>query len=284
MFFKKNIEHYPFHILFFLFQILSKLSIEKLYFLSKILHQFINYSFRYRKKIITKNLQKAFPKKSKTQIKKIRKKFYAYLLDVIVETIKLIDFNANDLVKRIEILNPELITKERRKEKPIIIISGHYSNWEWLLATICVYWKKNIYAIYKPLSNTFFNKLIFKIRTKFGAKMLKHKSSAKFILKNKLKPNIYFFLSDQVPESINHSHQSYFLKIKTSFSTGVERLSKKTNATVFYAEMKKIDKGRYTIKFLKISNNITEKYVRELEKTLLKSPENWLWSHNRWKR
>ena len=95
---------------------------------------------------------------------------------------------------------------------------------------------------------------------------------------------MYFILTDQVPENLNNSRRLSFLKIKTSFSTGVERLSIKTNANVFYAEMKKIKKGFYNIELHEINNNITENYVKKLEKTVLKAPEDWLWSHNRWKR
>ena len=240
--------------------------------------------FPYRKEIIKKNLKKVFPHKSKKKIKNIQKKFYNHFLDVIFETIKLLDFDENDLKKRVHIINPKIIKREQENKKPIIIIAGHYANWEWLLAYICIFFKKNIYAIYKPLSNKFFNNLILKIRTKFGALMLKKTHAGKFILQNSKQENIYFILSDQVPENLNNIHQASFLNLKTSFSTGAERLSSKTTATVFYAEMKKQKKGLYSIEFHKINNNITDQYVKRLEKTILEAPENWLWSHNRWKR
>ncbi len=268
--------------MFYLFQILSKLSIKNLHLLSDISYRIVYYFFPYRNKIITKNLKQVFPEKSKKNIKNLKKSFYAYFLDIIFETIKLLDFSEKDLQERVNIENPNIITRE--KKKSIIIISGHYSNWEWLLATISIFWKKKTYAIYKPLSNKFFNKLIFKIRTKFGAKMLKKKHAGRFIIKNAEKSNIYFFLSDQVPENLNNVYRTSFLKENTCFSTGVERLSLKTNASVFYAEMKKIKKGFYTIEFFKINNNITQKYIEKLEKTILQEPQHWLWSHNRWKR
>ncbi len=269
--------------MFYLFKILSKFSIEKLYVFSDFIYYIVYYFFSYRKEIIEKNLKKVFPNKPQ-KIKKIRKDFYRHFINIIFETIKLLDFSEQNLKKRIHIINPEILTSLKKNKKPIIIISGHYANWEWLLAYICFFWKKNIYAIYKPLTNKFFDTLILKIRTKFGAKMLEKKYAGKFILKNSKKENIYFILADQVPENLNNVHKSSFLKLTTSFSTGVERLSLKINATVFYADMKKIKKGIYSIELHKISNNITENYIKKLEKTILKAPENWLWSHNRWKR
>ena len=270
--------------MFYLFKILSKLHIEKLYVLSGFSYHIVCCFFSYRKEIIEKNLKKAFPNKSQKKIKNIKNHFYRHFINIIFETIKLLDFSEHNLKQRIHIINPEIITRVKKRKQPIIIISGHYANWEWLLAFICVFWKKNIYAIYKPLSNKFFDNLILKIRTKFGAKMLKKKHAGKFILKNSKKENIYFILADQVPENLNNIHKSSFLKLTTSFSTGAERLSVKTNATVFYADMKKIKKGFYNIEFHKINNNITENYVKKLEQTILEAPENWLWSHNRWKR
>jgi len=264
------------------FKILSKKSIKKLYILSRITYYLVYYFFPYRNKIITKNLVKVFPSKSKKNIKKIKKKFYQNLINVIFETIKLLDFNKKDMEKRVNIINPDVISIE--KNKNIIIVSGHNCNWEWLLASICVFYK-DVYAVYKPLKNIFFNNLILKIRKKFGAKMLKKTQASKFIIKNSKQKNIYFFLSDQVPENLNNVYQSSFLNLNTSFSTGFERLSKKNNAIVFYAKMNKKRKGYYNIEFIKLNNNnLTEEYVKKLEKNILEEPENWLWSHNRWKR
>ena len=115
--------------------------------------------------------------------------------------------------------------------------------------------------------------------------MLQMQNTGRFIIKNSKKQNIFFFLSDQVPENITNSYKCFFMGKKTSFSIGVERLSKKNNIPVFYAEMGKTNNGMYNVVFSKINhNNITKQYVKKLEKTILENPENWLWSHNRWKR
>ena len=85
-------------------------------------------------------------------------------------------------------------------------------------------------------------------------------------------------------EDIDLSLKTLFMNTHTSFSTGVEKLSKKVKAIVLYAKMKKLKQGYYSIEFIELNNNITEKYVEYLEKSITEKPEFWLWSHNRWKR
>jgi KDO2-lipid IV(A) lauroyltransferase len=267
----------------YFFKILSKISIEKLYFLSSILNNTLYYIYPYRNKIINQNLQKIYPKKSIKEIKKLKKKFYKFLTDTIFETIKLLDLNIDDIKKRVTIKNSQLFLKNQKK-KNIIIVSSHYSNWEWLFARITILTDKKIYAVYKPLKNIFFNNLILRIRSKFGGIMLNKSKAGKYIIQNKNDNKTYFFLSDQVPENLNNVYETLFMNNHTTFSTGVEKLSKKVNAIVLYAKMKKLNQGHYSIEFIELNNNITEKYVEYLEKSITEKPEFWLWSHNRWKR
>tara|TARA_Y100000589_G_scaffold91630_1_gene86253 strand:+ start:22313 stop:23122 length:810 start_codon:yes stop_codon:yes gene_type:complete len=267
----------------YLFKILSKISIDKLYFLSRILNNVLYFIFPYRSKVINKNLKKIYPKNSKKEIKKLKKKFYKFLTDTIFETIKLLDFNIDDIKKRVTLKNSQIILRNQNK-KNIIIVSSHYSNWEWLFARITILTNKKIYAVYKPLKNNFFNNLILKIRSKFGAVMLNKSKAGKYIIQNKKNSKTYFFLSDQVPENLNNVYETLFMNTHTTFSTGVEKLSKKINSIVVYAKMKKIKQGYFSVEFFELNNNITEQCVEYLEKSITEKPEFWLWSHNRWKR
>ena len=272
----------------FFLKIISKLSINKLYIISDVLH-FLVYNFfsffkLYRNKIVTNNLKSSFPKKNKKWIKKTKRNFYSHLIDIIFEIIKLIEFKNYDLVNRVNIKNPELITKEIDSNKSIIILSSHYNNWEWLFCRICILMKKNIYAPYKPLSNLFFNNLLKNLREKFGGKVIEMKKFSKFMIKGENKNSIYFFLNDQVPASTKKMYKYDFLEKKTAFYQSVEKL-RKEKMPIFYAEMMKTKRGFYNIEFLRVDEKkITEDYIQKLEKTIKQKPDYWLWSHNRWKR
>jgi len=272
----------------FFLKIISKLSIAKLYIISDILnflvYDFFSFFKLYRNKIVTNNLKSSFPKKKEKWIRKTKRNFYSHLIDVIFEIIKLIEFKKHDLVNRVNIKNPELIQKEIKSNKSIIILSSHYSNWEWLFCRISILMKKNIYAPYKPLSNLLFNNLLKNLRQKFGGKVIEMKKFSKFMIKDENKNSIYFFLNDQVPANTKKMYKYDFLEKKTAFHQSVEKL-RKEKMPIFYAEMIKIKRGFYNIKFLKIDEQkITKDYIQKLEQTIKKKPDYWLWSHNRWKR
>ena len=265
------------------FKILSKLSFKKLYLFSDLINIFFLLIIPYRKKITLNNLKSVFNGKTKKEIKIIYKQYYNHLTDLILETIKLLDLNEKSIKKRIKLLNPEIVNN-LDKNRPTIILSAHYGNWEWLFASLCINFKENTYAIYKPLSNKFFNNLVLKIRCKFGGKLISKNKSGKFILKNFKKKSMLFVLADQVPETINNTISIKFLNRNTTFSKGLEKLCINSNAIVLYAKMEKKKRGYYTVEFSKIKKNIIREYVRKTEVSIFEKPENWLWSHNRWKR
>lgn len=269
--------------MFIFFKILSKLPLRKLYFFSDLINKFFLFKQPYRKKITFNNLNKVFNNKTKKEIELIYKQFYNHLTDLILETIKLLDIDKKTIKKRIKLLNPEIVNS-LDENKPTIILSAHYGNWEWLFASLCVNFKENIYAIYKPLSNEFFNNLILKIRGKFGGKLISKNKAGKFILKKFKEKKILFVLADQVPENLNNTISIKFLNRNTTFSKGLEKLCLNSNAVVLYAKMEKKNRGYYTVEFSKVRKNIIKEFAKKTENSIFEKPEYWLWSHNRWKR
>lgn len=272
----------------FFLKIISSLPISLLYILSDIIYIILYYIISifklYRNDIVSKNLESSFPEKNLKWINHIKRKFYSNFIDTLLEIVKLKNLDEKDIINRVKINNPELISKEIKANKSIIILSSHYNNWEWLFSRISILVKKNLYAPYKPLSNKKIDKILISIRQRFGGKVIQMSRFYRFILNNKNKNFTYFLLNDQVPLSIKNNIKYDFLGKKTSFNKGIERLEKEKIPT-FYAELNKIKRGYYIINFYKISkNDVTFDYVKKLEKTIKNNPENWLWSHNRWKR
>ena len=271
----------------FFLKIFSKLSIQKVYLVSDLFHFLIYDLFSffslYRDKVVTNNLKNCFPKKNTKWIQKKKRDFYSNLIDTLFEIIKLIDFKKLDIINRVHIINPELITNEIKSNKSIIILSSHYNNWEWLFCRISIL-AKYVYAPYKPLSNILFNKLLIQLRQKFGGRIIEMNKFLRFMMKNENKNYVYFLLNDQVPANTRNLSKYNFLGRQTTFYQSVEKL-KKEKMPIFYVEMKKVKRGFYNIYFSKIKEkDVTQDYVKKLEKTIKEKPENWLWSHNRWKR
>jgi KDO2-lipid IV(A) lauroyltransferase len=272
------------YIIYSLFYCLSLIPLVLLYPLYLII-AIINHFFKYRIDILHKNIKIVFPQKKKRETLALIGKFYHNLYIIIIEVIKSINFNKQDIKKRVKLINEHEIHNMVKTDKSIILIAAHYANWEWLLLRISLLKNKNVIAVYQPLSNKYLNSILLKIRTKFNAKLVPLSQWNNFILKSRHKSYIYFLVSDQNPNNYNKGTQISFFNKKTLFHNGPEKMHKLLNAQVFYTHMKKIQNGYYELELKKINpHNITEHYVSLLEKTIINRPENWLWSHNRWKK
>jgi len=265
--------------------ILAKTPLQLLYFLSKTLTILNANTIKYRKKIIKRNIRLSFPKSSHKDKTNLINKFYMFLFDLIIEIIKAKNFKKKDILKRVQINNLSTITDSIKTKKSIILMSAHYNNWEWLLLRVSLINDVNLAAVYQPISNKYFDDLLLNIRNKFGATLVPLKKWKYFIIKNKKKPYVFMCVCDQVPEKKVNGKRIRFLNQTTLFDTGTEKIVKLLNADVVYSEVVKVKQGYYSVNFKKINaKNITKKYAELLEKNIQETPQNWLWSHNRWKR
>lgn len=272
-------------LVYIVFFLLSIIPIQLLYIKSIGLRVLNRHIIKYRLHTTRKNLKLAFPELSSKKRKDLIAQFYYHFFNVIVEILKSFSFNKKTIISRVNIKNQSDIEKIIQNKKQIVLIGSHYGNWEWLLLRIGLIDQINLSAVYKPLSNTIFDKILFKTRTKFGTQLVALKKWKYFILNKKNKTNTFLFISDQVPENTKNGVRIKFLNQSTLFHKGAEKTAKLLNAEVFYIDMEIVKKGYYNIEFKKIkSKNITEEYVNFLETTIKKNPMAWLWSHNRWKR
>jgi KDO2-lipid IV(A) lauroyltransferase len=252
----------------------------------------LNHVAGYRKKVITRNLTGAFPHLSKKQIKTLRNKVYGHLADVITEVAVFQYYSRSKLKKRFTFENPELIEKYYEEGRHIIVMGGHYNNWEWS-APFAYTFRHKLIGVYKPLHNKYFDKAYRKARTRFGAEMMPMGTIGRKLFENNNRniPTITGMVADQRPIRNHMQYWTDFLNHKTGFFTGSEKLAKKFNAVVVFIHVSKIKRGAYHATLEVITdtpsatapNEITEKYIRLLEKMIMDEPAYWLWSHNRWK-
>lgn len=265
-----------------------------LYILSDILFFFIYYIVGYRKKIVKKNLNLSFPYKTEKERLTIEKQFYHHFCDYFVETIKLFHISDQEIASRMIFKNIELVNQYAKQGKSVIMYLGHYGNWEWV-TSITLPLDKEVKAaqIYRPLKNKVFNDLFLNLRKRFHSVGISKNNTLRSIIKLRQKNQkvIVGFMSDQTPSIHNIHYWTLFLNQDTPVFTGVERIAQKLDYPVVYLDISKIARGRYVGEIKLISDNprqekefaITEKYIREMEKTILRNPAYWLWTHKRWK-
>ena len=264
-----------------------------LYLISDILSFFIYNILNYRKKVVRDNLQMAFPKKSNKEIRLIEKKFFRHLTDFFVESIKTFSITEKEIKNRMSYKNLDYLQNIVDTGQSITLVGSHQANWEWLLGIPIQLKNIKCHAAYTKIKNKTLEKLIKESRSKFGIIMYETKNTILNIHRNYKKgiQSLYLLLSDQSPLIRKTSYWSKFMGIKVPIHTGAEMLSKKYDMAYVFWTSKKIKRGYYEIEFKLITDKprdfenyeLTEKYLRLVEKNIEESPETYLWSHKRFK-
>ncbi|MFC7772396.1 lysophospholipid acyltransferase family protein [Flavobacterium sp. GCM10027622] len=271
--------------------LLSLLPLRILYFFSDLTSFILFYIIRYRRKVVRANIEKSFANRNDIDRTKIEREFYTNFCDNIFETIKLLSITENELHSRIEFNYSDLQQLIKNKQN-IHIYLGHQFNWEWANAHIASVLKSvNIVVAYKPLRNKSFNKFMLKLRSRFGSKMVSSKNMKKEIEDLKVKEHILIMVADQNPKTPEKSFWTSFLSQPTGFISGSELYSASKNTPTFFAKIVRIKRGKYKFEVTPIFNfeeeyhlgKITSIFTSKLEDAIIHNPENYLWSHKRWK-
>lgn len=263
-----------------------------LYPFSSILYFFFYRVFSYRKQIVRSNLTESFPSKSAKEIKSLEKKFFRHLSMITVESMKGYSLNTKQILKRYELTNPEIVEKYFSKGQDIIAIASHYGNWEWGIASVGLQTKHSCYALYMPMKNRFIEKFLVQKRAKDNMHLVSIYKTRELFQEEKEKPALYIMASDQSPSNMEKAIWFDLFNRKTPWLHGTESYSRRYNLPVVYFQVKKSAKGYYQLTIIDLAENpnelaeneITKRYVQQLEKDILEQPEYWLWSHRRWKR
>ncbi|MGD9328416.1 MAG: lysophospholipid acyltransferase family protein [Cyclobacteriaceae bacterium] len=276
-----------------LFKLISWLPFWLLYLISDLMAFFAEKVFRYRRAVILKNLRNSFPEKSEEEIKKIKSRYYKNLTDVALETFKLLSISKGEFTRRIKVFNVEKVNALYDKNISVIATTSHLCNWEWMLGIGAIHLKAPVDAVYQEIKNSFFEKLMVRIRSRFGSIPVEKKQVFRESLKKRNIPHVIALVADQSPpRSDEQVIWAPFLNQDTVFYAGMARLAKSFKWPVVFGEMRRLDRGFYEMEFKDICLNpeefndeqIINKYAEMVENSIRKNPESWLWSHNRWKR
>jgi len=256
--------------------------------LSGKIFQIIGPFFRPRK-IINSNIIRAFPNIDKNNLQKITKSMWNNYGKVFAEFMFIKDFRSGELSKNIEIKGQNILDDIKFSNKQVVFISGHLSNFE-LMAMSIEKSGINLSAIYRPLNNFFLNRMMEKTREKYICKYQVKKGLGglkKLILLKKKKLSTALMIDQRVSEGIF----SNFFNKKALTTTIPAQLVRKFNIPIIPVNIERIGDLNFRITIGEPINfsknetiqNITDKLNKIIEEMILKNPEAWIWSHNRWK-
>jgi len=281
------ISYIFFRIIIFLYKITP---LWLVYIYSDILFFLFFYVIKYRKKVVFSNLKNSFPDKSEEEIYIIAKKYYKHLADIMLESFKGYTLNADKLLKRFSVANPEIERILFEKGENIVFVGGHYGNWEWGTRATPYLLLHDVVILYKPLKNKYIDAYLNRLREKDNTKMQSIFTTGR-AFHNHTKPYTVIMVSDQNPANKKKAIWLDFLNQPTACLHGVELYAKKYKMPVVFFNISKIKRGYYEIDFELITSDptqeakgqIVKKFMNSLEKRIIQKPEYWLWSHKRWK-
>ena len=275
-----------------MFLIIGLLPFKLMYLLSDFLSFILLRVVKYRVDVVRYNLKSSNLKLTEKNIKKLIKNFYSHFCDIYLEMIKLDRMNKIDVEKRLKVLNPEIANKYLKEDKSVILLVSHYGGYEWCTA-LDYFFEYKVAAIYTPLKDKELENLTIKSRARHGMKLISRYNALNDIrdLEKSGSNYMYGFMADQSPQIRKINYWTKFLGVEVPAFTGAERMAKELNIPVVFAKMSKLSRGKYEMRLELIAENpnefkdfeITEKYLRLVEKQIHEKPDYYFWTHNRFK-
>ncbi len=245
----------------------------------------------YRTKVVRGNIQRSFPNKTAAEVKKIESQFYHHFCDLIIESIKGFSISSDEAKKRMINENTDLLNTYYEQGRDIILVGGHYGNWELYAVAIGQQIKHQPVALYTPLVNKYLDNKVRDSRSKFGLNMLSNSEIKSIMIDKNSEPKAVIFGADQSPRKDQNAYWLTFLNQDTGVQYGAEKFAKDNNCVVIFGNIYKQKRGYYKAGYQLICENpnetdygfITETHTKMLEKDIIAAPPFWLWSHRRWK-
>lgn len=283
-----------YYLVYIWFWLNSLLPFWLLYRVSDFFYFFLYHVAEYRKKVVRENLKNSFPEKTQTELREIERRYYHYLADYMMESMKMMRLTKEGMLKRMKFHGIDLYLRLMEEHGGIVVAMPHYANFEWTLGMKILMKPEDVAVqVYKPLRNKYMDKMFQNIRSRFGGyNVAKHSAVRETVrLKRDGKKMVLALIADQAPSWSDVAYWTTFLNQDTDFMNGSERFAKLLNFPMMYCDIKKTKRGYCEATFELMSDKpketadgqLTEMFVRRVEQTILRDPAYWLWSHKRWK-
>jgi KDO2-lipid IV(A) lauroyltransferase len=276
---------------------LAHLPLVVLHGFARFLYWVLAYVVRYRQRVVLDNLRHAFPEKSAADIQRVARQFYWHFAQVMVEVLKLASISAAEMKRRVHFTNPELLGGYLAQGRQVLGVSSHLGNWEWLLAGAAVRFPGQVAGVYKPLSNKFFEYFVRRLRTRLGAEVVPMLGTLRYLVAHRQEGQILSLVSDQAAGPDDRPYWTDFLHRPAGFYTSTDRLTPQFKAVVLCINSRRVKRGYYQVTFTELPGDgtpadlspeaarypLTAAFVQQLDADIHAAPEQYLWTHRRWK-
>src|SRR6201995_2764732 len=249
---------------------ISRLPMWALYAFSSFLYLLAFYVVRHRHQVIREQLEKVFPDSSDADRERIHKQFLKNFCDVLVEVWKSVTMSEADMRARMQIVNLDVARRYLDAGQSLMFVTSHLGNWEWLLQGFPLQLGYPVDAAYKPLHDPWAERLMLKLRSRFGARLVPAKELLADFLRRRGVVRALGMNADQAPMSTDQRYWTQFLGQDTAFYVGAEQIARAMRLPVLYCLMRRVGRGRYEVEIRGLwdggevlePNAIPERYAR----------------------
>ena len=275
----------------FLLKLLSRLPLRVLYLFAPLVYFVTYHLLGHRKHVLFDNLQQCFPQKSEAEIVALAKRNFRNFSEVLIEMLKGITMRDDDILRRVDLQNLEPLLEYAKLKQPMVILTAHQCNWEWLLLAACLRLPFPLDVVYKPLAHDPFDDVMRQARGRFGGTLIAPENFVAAIIQRKGQAVGLVMNADQTPLKEEQKVWAKFLGRDTAFFIGADKIARMTRAPVYFVAMRRRARGYYEAHISELAlppygsggYPVVERYVLALEGLVLESPEDWLWVYNKWK-
>ena len=269
---------------------ISLLPFPLLYLLSDGVFLLLFHVIGYRRDVVRTNLRNSFPEKSAAELDRIERDFYRWFCDLTLETLKTLTISPKAVLRHVHVEGEQVLRKYHEQGRSIVLVMGHWGNWELAGARFSQLGLHHLNVIYHPLHSRKFNALIIHMRTRLGNGLYPMAETMKCMLRDRGKLTCTAFIADQTPPP-ERAYWTTFLHQDTPVFWGTEKIAAKLGYPIVYVGIDRPRRGQYLMRFEELVPNpadlpdgaISEAHTRRLEQDIRRRPEIWLWTHRRWK-
>ncbi|MCS7162373.1 MAG: lysophospholipid acyltransferase family protein [Bacteroidia bacterium] len=260
-------------------------------FLSGWIYKSLTRGLRYRRTLVAAHLQQAFPELSEKARQDIEKAFYQLFADWMVEVAFMHARGWEAVAERFEIKNLHLFDEAHDRGQSVILAMGHQFNWEWGGWVLRRVTKAPILCVYLPINAAGPDRFFRELRGRYGTEMLPLGRMGARLARIRHLTHTLILMADQSPSDLARAHWIPFLNRLTAWHGGLERSAQLGDYRVLFVEIVRVARHRYEAYPSLLTDTpaalppgeLTRQYVAALEASLRRNPENWLWTHRRWK-
>lgn len=261
----------------------------------KVLFPLLYHVVRYRRRVVRENIAYSFPDKSEAERQAIERKFYHHLADVAVEIVYGYKRTREEMREHIVFEDGEGLARLAQERGGCICMIGHMGCWEWFPACQRHFDELGVVAgsVYRRQKNKRIDALLLRMRLHHGGICIEKQRLLRELIRMRRDGEkvVLGLIADQKPRPEVTKHYTEFLHQRTGWLDGGEVLAKKFDYPVVYAHIACTARGQYKVKFETLSlqpketaeGEITRLYAEALERNIQEQPEQWLWTHKRWK-